>query len=73
MFFSQRFFACLKIGLALRKLLLLVGLMFRRQAFLDLALNFRVLFCFSLLFLTRKQSDDRNNGWEYKKFLHGYD
>jgi hypothetical protein len=48
--------------LPLLKLLLLLGLMFRRQPLLDLTLNFRVLFRFSLLFLAGNKSRDRNQG-----------
>ena len=61
LFLRERFFACIEIGLPLLKLLLLLGLMFHRQTFLDLALNFGVLFRFSLLFLAGTKSGERNN------------
>ena len=61
----------LEIGLALGQLLLLLGLMFRRQTLLDLSLNFRVLFCFSLLLLAGNKTGEDDDGWEYKKLSHG--
>jgi hypothetical protein len=51
--------------------LLLLGLMFRRQTLLDLSLNFRVLFCFSLLLLAGNKTGEDDDGWEYKKLSHG--
>src|SRR5260370_41401466 len=52
--FWQRVFARIEIGLALGERFLLLGLMFRRPTLLDLSLNLRVLFCFSLLLLAGK-------------------
>ena len=53
------------------KLLLLLGLMFRCQTLLNLSLNFRILFRFSLLLLAGNKSGDRNYGWDYKELSHG--
>jgi hypothetical protein len=55
----------------LRQLLLLFGLMFGGQTFLDLTIYFRTSFRVSLLFLTGNQGSERDDGWEY--LFHGDD